>query len=149
MPHAIDRLFATPKTTPRIPRITPAVTPTERVRSIKASLISDGGHCAVPVRLASLGAHGKDEAFVNRHKMCEFAHTCAWSLGVFGLDLLSSVNPCRGSRKLSVSLVPPLSDCLADLSDLRRFGVALARDDRFVLDHASAAALVDRLFKQA
>jgi hypothetical protein len=38
---------------------------------------------------------------------------------------------------------------LADLSDLRRFGVALARDDRFVLDHASAAALVDRLFRQA
>jgi RNA polymerase sigma-70 factor, ECF subfamily len=45
--------------------------------------------------------------------------------------------------------VPPLSDCLADLSDLRRFGVALARDDRFVLDHASAAALVDRLFRQS
>jgi hypothetical protein len=45
--------------------------------------------------------------------------------------------------------VPPLSDRLADLSDLRRFGVALARDDRFVTDHDSAAALVDRLFRQA
>lgn len=45
--------------------------------------------------------------------------------------------------------VPPLSDHLTDLSDLRRFGVALARDDRFVVDHASAAALVDRLFRQA
>jgi DNA-directed RNA polymerase specialized sigma24 family protein len=45
--------------------------------------------------------------------------------------------------------VPPLSDRLADLSDLRRFGVALARDDRFVTDHASAEALVDRLFRQA
>jgi RNA polymerase sigma-70 factor (ECF subfamily) len=63
--------------------------------------------------------------------------------------LLGSVNACRGSRKLSVSVVPPLVDCLADLSDLRRFGVALARDDRFVLDHASAATLVDRLFRQA
>lgn len=63
--------------------------------------------------------------------------------------LLSSVNVCRGSRKLSVSVVPPLVDCLADLTDLRRFGVALARDDRFVLDHASAARLVDRLFRQA
>ena len=51
--------------------------------------------------------------------------------------------------QLSVSAVPPLSDCLADLSDLRRFGVALARDDRFVLDHAAAAALVDHLFRQA
>lgn len=81
--------------------------------------------------------------------MCEFAHTCAWNLGVLRLELLSSVNACRGSRKLSVSVVPPLSDCLADLSDLRRFGVALARDDKFVLDHASAAALVDRLFRQA
>jgi hypothetical protein len=48
-----------------------------------------------------------------------------------------------------VSVVPPLSDSLADLSDLRQFGVALARDDRFVADHASAAALVDRLFRQA
>jgi hypothetical protein len=38
---------------------------------------------------------------------------------------------------------------LADLSDLRRFGVALVRDDRLVLDHASATALVDRLFRQA
>lgn len=48
-----------------------------------------------------------------------------------------------------MSVVPPLSDCLADLSDLRRFGAALARDDRVVLDQASAAALVDRLFRQA
>ena len=45
--------------------------------------------------------------------------------------------------------MPPLSDRMADLSDLRRFGVALARDDRLVLDHAAAAALVDRLFRQA
>ena len=45
--------------------------------------------------------------------------------------------------------MPPLSECLADLSDLRQFGVALARDDRFVVDHASAATLVDRLFRQA
>jgi hypothetical protein len=45
--------------------------------------------------------------------------------------------------------VPPLSDRLADLSDLRRFGAALARDDRFIADQASAAALVDRLFRQA
>jgi hypothetical protein len=48
-----------------------------------------------------------------------------------------------------VPIVPPLSDCLADLSDLRRFGAALAQDDRFMLDHTSAAALVDRLFRQA
>jgi hypothetical protein len=45
--------------------------------------------------------------------------------------------------------VPPLSDSSADLSDLRRFGLALTRDDRFVLDHAAAAALVERLFRQA
>jgi predicted DNA-binding protein (UPF0251 family) len=38
---------------------------------------------------------------------------------------------------------------LADQSDLRQFGVALTRDDRLVLDQASAAALVDRLFRQA
>ncbi len=43
----------------------------------------------------------------------------------------------------------PLSDSLADLSDLRQFGVALTRDDRLVLDQTSAAALVDRLFRQA
>jgi hypothetical protein len=60
-----------------------------------------------------------------------------------------SLNDCGGSRELSVSLVPPLSDSLADLSDLRRFGLALTRDDRFVLDHAAAGALVERLFRQA
>jgi RNA polymerase sigma-70 factor (ECF subfamily) len=32
---------------------------------------------------------------------------------------------------------------------MRRFGLALARDDRFVCDDASAAALVDKLFRQA
>ena len=45
--------------------------------------------------------------------------------------------------------MPSLSDSLADLSDLRRFGLALTRDDRFVLDHAAATALVERLFRQA
>lgn len=45
--------------------------------------------------------------------------------------------------------MPPLSDNLGDLSDLRQFGVALTRDDRLVLDQASAVALVDRLFRQA
>jgi predicted DNA-binding protein (UPF0251 family) len=45
--------------------------------------------------------------------------------------------------------VPPLSDSLTDQSDLRQFGVALTRDDRLVLDQVSAAALVDRLFRQA
>jgi DNA-directed RNA polymerase specialized sigma24 family protein len=48
-----------------------------------------------------------------------------------------------------VTVVPPLSDSLGDLSDLRQFGVALTRDDRLILDHASAVALVDRLFRQA
>lgn len=52
-------------------------------------------------------------------------------------------------EELSVSVVPPLSDSFADISDLRRFGLALTRDDRFVLDHAAAATLVERLFRQA
>jgi hypothetical protein len=42
MPQAIERLFATPKTTPRMPRMTPVVTPAERVCSIKASLVLAG-----------------------------------------------------------------------------------------------------------
>ena len=46
-------------------------------------------------------------------------------------------------------MVPPLSDSLADLSDLRRFGLALTRDDRIVRDHAAASQLVERLFRQA
>jgi hypothetical protein len=48
-----------------------------------------------------------------------------------------------------VSEAPPLSDSFADIPDLRRFGLALTRDDRFVLDHAAAATLVERLFRQA
>ena len=61
MPQAIERLFATPRTTPRMPRMTPAVAPTERVCSIKASLVLDGDCCAVPASgLASLDTHGKE-----------------------------------------------------------------------------------------
>jgi hypothetical protein len=93
--------------------------------------------------------HGKNEGFVDRHEMCEFAHTCAWKLAIFRLGLLSSVNAGRGSRNFRCPQVPPLSDCSADFSDLRRFGMALARDDRFVIDQAAAAALVDRLFRLA
>ena len=37
----------------------------------------------------------------------------------------------------------------SDLSDLRRFGLALARDDRFVPNRDAAEALVERLFRQA
>ncbi len=48
-----------------------------------------------------------------------------------------------------MSEAPPLSESFADIPDLRRFGLALTRDDRFVLDHAAAAALVERLFRQA
>jgi predicted DNA-binding protein (UPF0251 family) len=48
-----------------------------------------------------------------------------------------------------VTVVPPLSDNPSDLSDLRQFGLALTRDDRLVLDNASAVDLVDRLFRQA
>lgn len=36
-----------------------------------------------------------------------------------------------------------------DLSDLRRFGLALARDDRFVPNRDAAEELVERLFRQA
>ena len=46
-------------------------------------------------------------------------------------------------------IVPPLKDSYPELSDLRRFGLALARDDQFVVDRAGAEALVERLFRQA
>lgn len=36
-----------------------------------------------------------------------------------------------------------------DSGSLRRFGIALARDERFVLDDATAARLVDKLIRQA
>jgi len=36
-----------------------------------------------------------------------------------------------------------------DAGAMRRFGLALVRDDRFVCDDASAASLVDKLFRQA
>jgi hypothetical protein len=70
--------------------MTPAVMPTESVCSIKASLVLDGRHYAVPgsgYPLTLLGAHGKDEAFLDRHKMWGFAHTYAWNLGAFALDI--------------------------------------------------------------
>jgi len=95
MPHAIERLFARPKTTPRIPRMTPVVAPTGRVCSIKASRVLDGDHCAVPASgLASLNTHGKHKASVGRHKICGFASTRAWNLRVFRLESLLGVNAC-------------------------------------------------------
>ena len=36
-----------------------------------------------------------------------------------------------------------------DAGAMRRFGLALVRDDRFVYDDVSAASLVDKLFRQA
>ncbi len=36
-----------------------------------------------------------------------------------------------------------------DAGAMRRFGLALVRDERFVCDDASAASLVDKLFRQA
>jgi len=47
---------------------------------------------------------------------------------------------------LRVSSVREWSD---DAGALRRFGLALARDDRFVFDDVAANALVDKLFRQA
>ena len=65
MPHAIERLFATPRTTPRRPRMTPGVAPAGRVCSIKASLVLYGGlYAAQESGLASLMTHGKDKASV-------------------------------------------------------------------------------------
>jgi hypothetical protein len=45
-----------------------------------------------------------------------------------------------------MSLVREWSD---DAGALRRFGLALVRDDRFVFDDVAAGALVDKLFRQA
>lgn len=80
--------------------------------------------------------------------MCDSAYTHAWNRTTFWLGL-SAGQRLWGLKKLSVSAVARVSDSLTDLPDLRRFGLALARDDRFVLDHAAAIALVERLFRQA
>ena len=40
-------------------------------------------------------------------------------------------------------------ETLAEVSGLREFGLALARDDQFVFDHAAAESLVERLVRQA
>jgi RNA polymerase sigma-70 factor, ECF subfamily len=43
----------------------------------------------------------------------------------------------------------PRDHSCRELSDLRRFGLALARDDRVVADRSAAEALVERLLRQA
>jgi DNA-directed RNA polymerase specialized sigma24 family protein len=45
--------------------------------------------------------------------------------------------------------LPLHDDRRLDLCDLRRFGLALTRDDRFVAARSAAEALVERLFRQA
>jgi hypothetical protein len=91
IPQAIERLFATPKTIPRIPRMTPGIASSKTVRSIKASPrpVLEGEYYTVRdvgYPLASPDTHGKDGASTNRHKMCEFGHTRAWNWSVFGLS---------------------------------------------------------------
>jgi predicted DNA-binding protein (UPF0251 family) len=48
-----------------------------------------------------------------------------------------------------VSAVPPLRDRFSELSGLRQFGLALVRDESFVVDRGAAEALVARLLRQA
>ncbi|MGD0764259.1 MAG: sigma factor-like helix-turn-helix DNA-binding protein [Roseiarcus sp.] len=45
--------------------------------------------------------------------------------------------------------MPSSREWCDDAGAMRRLGLALARDDRFVCDDSSAAALVDKLFRQA
>ena len=45
--------------------------------------------------------------------------------------------------------MPASKDWSDDTGSLRRFGLALARDDRFVLDDATAGRLVDKLIRQS
>ncbi len=45
--------------------------------------------------------------------------------------------------------MPATKDWSDDTGSLRRFGLALARDDRFVLDDATASRLVDKLIRQS
>lgn len=45
--------------------------------------------------------------------------------------------------------MPPSREWFDDACALRRFGLALVRDDRFVFDDIAAAALVDKLLRQA
>ncbi|THD42435.1 MAG: hypothetical protein E7774_15555 [Bradyrhizobium sp.] len=45
--------------------------------------------------------------------------------------------------------MPPSRDWSDDVGALRRFGLAVVRDDRFVFDDVAAAALVDKLLRQA
>ena len=66
-----------------------------------------------------------------------------------GTKLLKQALTLAQAYKLSVSVVPSLSERFSDPSGLRQFGLALVRDDRFVLDHPAAEALVARLFRQA
>ena len=75
--------------------------------------------------------------------MCETAHKSAWKRRTFGIDLLILMTR-YGSRFVFSS-----REWSDDAGVMRRFGLALARDDRFVADDAAAAALVDALFRQA
>src|SRR6185437_11654611 len=64
----------------------------------------DGGRWAVPGGhpLTSPGAQGKNEPFVNRHKMCESAHTCAWNPGAFTLDCSAALTSVGFTQTLGV-----------------------------------------------
>ena len=45
--------------------------------------------------------------------------------------------------------MPLVREWCDDAGALRRFGLALVRDDRFVFDDVAACALIDKLFRQA
>jgi RNA polymerase sigma-70 factor (ECF subfamily) len=53
------------------------------------------------------------------------------------------------NRRLRLKLVSSVREWSDDAGALRRFGLALVRDDRFVFDDVAAGALIEKLFRQA
>src|ERR1700761_9064224 len=135
MPKAIERLLATPRTTPFNPRIgpSPAVVPVMPFRPNSAS--------PPEFPIDSAGPDGKAAGPAG----ATFLRTPALSALTakrISINCLTAHLPRRSFD------VPNNREWADEANGLRRFGLALVRDERYVLDDSAAARLVDKLIRQ-
>ena len=114
-------------------------------RSVDKPLAIPGGLLPRPLRLPPLAPaprQGKARRGRSCHKICAYAHNSSWTSGESGLSFFNDL-----LRKWVISVGAP-GEGNDEAAALRRFGLALVRDDRWIVDDVAAERLVEKLIRQ-